>query len=496
MPQSVNKANSHILATGLLVWLAAGAVLAVVQFAIPDLAGRDGYYHIKLASLMRSEGLTLQFPWLPLSVLSAGEYVNHHFLFHILLIPFTFGDLILGAKLAAVVFGATAFAALWWLLANQRVPYAWAWALGGLALSEAFIYRLSMPRAQSLSLVIILLAMHFLFEQRLRALFIIGFAYVWLYDAFPLLIVVVLAHAAAVLAHTSKVNLRPLAYACGGILAGLVINPYFPKNLLFIARHLLPKLSDATSISVGSEWYPYDTGQLFANSWPVLVLLAVAIFALGWRGKRMSLRATTALLQTLAFGLLLFQARRFIEYFPAIALTFCAFSLSGITIDYRKSLARRARPWLAPAAAIVAVSALAFTTISARATMRSSAPAERYAGAAAWLQANTPQGSLVFQSDWDDFPELFFHNHHNIYLAGLDPTYMQLYDAAIYDLWVDTTQGDVADLSATITERFGARWAFTDLEHDAFIRAARNDPQMVEVYRDEYAVVYAIEGDD
>ncbi|MGF2075853.1 hypothetical protein, partial [Enterococcus casseliflavus] len=83
-----------------------------------------GFYHIKLAELMRQEGLTPTFKWLPLTILNAREYYDHHFLFHVLLTPFTFGDLRLGAKWAAVGFASLAFLAVWWLLYRQRVPWA------------------------------------------------------------------------------------------------------------------------------------------------------------------------------------------------------------------------------------------------------------------------------------------------------------------------------------------------------------------------------------
>ena len=80
------------------------SILAVVQFAAPNLAGTDDYFHIKFAQLMRLEGWKPAFPWLPLSVLNAQEYYDHHFLYHIGLIPFTTGNLILGAKWASVLF--------------------------------------------------------------------------------------------------------------------------------------------------------------------------------------------------------------------------------------------------------------------------------------------------------------------------------------------------------------------------------------------------------
>ena len=92
----------------LVLWLIFFASLAFVQFASPDLPDNDGYYHIKLASLMRTEGLKPDFPWLPLSILNENEFYDHHFLFHVALIPFTFGDLRLGAKWAAVTFASLA----------------------------------------------------------------------------------------------------------------------------------------------------------------------------------------------------------------------------------------------------------------------------------------------------------------------------------------------------------------------------------------------------
>jgi hypothetical protein len=80
-----------------------------VQFSTPNLPDNDGYYHIKLAEIMRTEGLKPAFPWLPLTILNAREFYDHHFLFHVALIPFTFDDLRLGAKFAAVIFAALAF---------------------------------------------------------------------------------------------------------------------------------------------------------------------------------------------------------------------------------------------------------------------------------------------------------------------------------------------------------------------------------------------------
>lgn len=96
--------------------------MAIVQFATPDMPDNDGFYHIKLAWLMRTEGLKPNFIWLPLSILNEGEFYDHHFLFHVALIPFTFGDLRVGAKWAAVTFSAIAFLSIWYLFHRQKIP--------------------------------------------------------------------------------------------------------------------------------------------------------------------------------------------------------------------------------------------------------------------------------------------------------------------------------------------------------------------------------------
>jgi hypothetical protein len=124
--------------------------------------------------------------------------------------------------------------------------------------------------------------------------------------------------------------------------------------------------------------------------------------------------------------------------------------------------------------------------------MARSQPAETYADASRWLRANTPPGSMVFQSDWDDFPRLFFYNTANVYVIGLDPTYLQLRDPELFDEWVAITRGEVETPGAAIRERFGASYAISDLRHTAFLRRAAGDPRMREVYRDTFAVIFEI----
>ena len=125
---------------------------------------------------------------------------------------------------------------------------------------------------------------------------------------------------------------------------------------------------------------------------------------------------------------------------------------------------------------LVLAAPITFTLQQARATMATSGPANLYAAASDWLTQNSPPGSLVFQTDWDDFPHLFFYNTHNVYTAGLDPTYSELYDPKLYAEWVKITRGEVKRPGPAIRADFGAAYVLTDLVHTAFIRVASADP--------------------
>ncbi len=79
-----------------------------------------------------------------------------------------------------------------------------------------------------------------------------------------------------------------------------------------------------------------------------------------------------------------------------------------------------------------------------------------------------------------------------MYLAGLDPTYFQLYDPDLYDLWVQITRGNLRNPSATILDRFSARYVHSDLKHQDFLENAYRDKGMMKVYRDDHSVIFEI----
>jgi hypothetical protein len=470
------------------------SLFTFVQFGTSALVDNDAYYHVKMGWLIRQQGLTPQFIWLPYTILRPDAFYDHHMLYHVYLSLFT-GDgqeqtMIAGAKMASVMMPSLACLAIWWLLRSQGVPWASIWVVGLFGLSEAFLYRMSMTRAQAASLLVLIVGLHWLLRRRHALLVPLGFVYVWLYNAFPLLLVVAGTYVIAGLFVERRFEWRALAYPALGVLLGLIVNPYFPANVGFIAEHLAPKIASTTTV-VGNEWYPYDTWTLIQNSGFALAAWILGALALGWRAQRMDRPTLTAFGLSVVFGFLLFRSRRFIEYFPPFPLILAALSIGPLIGEWIANRPRRQR--LAPIAMVaVLVVPLAIMVPKARTAMSRTMASETFAGASHWLRDHAPPRSMVFQTDWDDFPMLFFYNTSDIYTIGLDPTFMEQYDPDLFAEWVKITRGQIERPGASIRSRFGAAYVVTDLQHQAFLRQAAGDPRLTEVYRDQYAAVFAV----
>ena len=473
---------------------------SLVQYGTAGLAGNDGYYHMKMGYLIRTEGLTPDFPFLPLTILNEASYYDHHLLYHVYLAIFASIDpavdggfgLTQGAKMASILLPSLAFLAIWWLLKSQKVPYASLWAMGLFAISEAFLYRMSMPRAQSAALLLLVLGLHWLLRETYKWLLPLGFVFVWTYNAFPLLLVLAGVYVTAVFLLQQRFIWQALVYPLVGIMLGLLINPYFPQNIEFILGHLTPKLGESAT-RVGNEWSPYRTWTLVENSVGALLAFLLGVLALGWQKERIDKRTLVALGLTVVFGMMLFQSRRFVEYFPPFALIFLAFASAPILSEWQQRWGNSWQRLLLPAGLLfLLIYPLGMTIRDGRELLSNSKSADHYAEAALWLNQNTPAGSFIFQTDWDDFTRLFFYHDDAVYTAGLDPTFMELEDPARFDQWRDITRGNVEKPGVLIRDEYGADYVFTDLKHEDFLEVAAADSLLEEVYRDEYAVILAV----
>jgi hypothetical protein len=479
---------------------ALGFVAAFVLLAATEgLISTDDYYHSRAAAqIIEQRAIRLYFPWLPLTILSPTQFVDHHLLYHLYLAPWVYWGGIVGAKLAQSFVVAGVFVALWSLLRALKVRYVLLWSIGLLGVSSPFLYRILMVRTQGAALLLLLVALQLLFRRHYRWLVVVAFAFTWLYNGFVLLPAIAALYVLSVFISDRRVVWQALAYALLGTGLGLFINPYFPQNVVFIVSHLGEKVNVEASIRVGSEWYPYTTQALLENSPGALLALVAGVLAPSFFKARRSAVETTLLLVALLTLTMTFESRRFIEYFPPFALLFCAASWGRHAMQRPNEwVSVRFRPLISrvyPAGLALLLLLLTWTTVSAAyGDIQNAEDAGYMAGAARWLQEHTEPNTLVFQTDWDDFPYLFYFNTHNTYLVGLDPTYLQVAHPTLWNLWVPITQGAVERPSTLIRENFGARYIISDLYHEAFAARANGDPNMRLVYRDDNSLIWQIE---
>lgn len=494
--RALHAVTPRTLVHGVSAVALSGTLLAYIQFASPNIVGNDGYYHIKMAELTLQQGLPLPFPWLPLTILDEQGYSDHHTLLHILQAPFTvFADLGLASKWAAVALAVFACCVFYFFLVGYEVRYPFVWLLVLFASSPPFLYRLSMARGPSLGLAFQLMAMYLILKRRPVGLGIVAVLFVWAYNAFPLILLLVLIGLLTHYLVNGTVEYPLLLGASIGVACGLVINPYFPQNIFFLWDHIVPKLFVVNyATSVGGEWRPYNSWDFLSLSLGAHLAYGSAIFLTNREEWRRDAPRLFVFLAATLYAVLLFKSRRFVEYYPPVAVLLLAVGAR----DWLKTLDVRSIAWtdrkiggLIAASLLLAV-ALQATVQAAWHDIHRLPSSEAYKGGAEWLAYNTPKGARVFHTDWDDFPRLFFFNTHNTYIVGLDPDFMRLKNPHLYERWKDITRGRVRLPAKVIFQTFGCAYAFTDNKHQKFIALADRDPYMKKVYADRWTTVYRV----
>jgi hypothetical protein len=493
----------------LLIFLLSAAFFAWVH-ASPGFGDPDAYYHLEMARRTADAGPVREFPWLPLTTLSE-HFADHHFLYHLALIPFirVFGDF-LGLKIATVLFAALAVVALAFLMKayGVRRPLLWTPLL---FFAPAFVFRLLLTKATALALAAFFLFLVALRRRDRAAAFGISFAYVWLHGGWPILLAVALLDA---FFRRSARLLWPTAL---GLAAGLVINPFFPENLSFYWEQIVQIAVVGRrdpGVLIGVEWYPSEFASIFRSTASVFlpIIAALAILAAAvWSNQAARAgsapsaerRKDVVFVSALA-GIFLFMTlrqSRHLEYLVPITLLVGALlaETSLAAIDVRAILVRmRARLGSLAAPCIIAFSVFVglFGAHAAWQSKRMYAerhPWTRFEGAGAWLRGHVPSGETVFHQRWDDFPQLWYRAPDQHYIGGLDALFSYREDPARYWLWRDISDGRRRlDLAESIEKEFGARYVLLRMEPGPLRSLIKKDPSFERVYADTDAEIWRI----
>lgn len=477
----------------------------------------DGYYHIgwsqELWNSFKAGHWLPEFKWLPLTVLAPDQYADHHFLFHLLQIPFLwFFEPVTAAKVAAVFFSSVAIFSVFWMMYRYGVDYLLIWLLALLTCANPFFYRMSMAKAPPLTIIISVIGIWLLFERKYVWLMPLMFAFVWTYSLFPLLFIAALIWTLIIAWNERRFEWRPLAYTGGGMILGNLINPYFPQNLGLFWEHFVTKIKIGTdfAVPVGGEWYPYSGQELLTHFPVALVAMLVGYILFAPKKGKLPEKATFFLVFVTILLMSQFRSKRFAEYFPPFAILFAAFSwkefltppvtelpddfmrdiepfldadkpskaqelvrtlrlaavwalgliLAGVMfynfigLDFSTNERIQKTPWLSWLAGIKQIGLLS--------DIRGNEANDKYSRAMAWANQNIPEGERIFNCNWDDFPKMFFFDRKHSYVYGLDPNYLYSKNPELYRKLTDITSGKLEDAGPVIINDFGSHWVMTD----------------------------------
>jgi hypothetical protein len=500
----------------------------------------DGYYHIKWSSLLwenfRHGKWLPSFDWLPLTVLNPNDYADHHFLFHLLQIPFLwFFEPVTAAKVSTIFYSTLAIFSIYWMIYRYEIKHQLIWLAAILTCANAFYYRMNMGKAPPLTIIISVLGIHLLFQRKYVWLLPLMFAFVWTYSLFPLLLIAALIWTVIIAWNERRFEWRPLAYTFAGMVLGNLINPYFPHNLNLFLEHFLEKFKVGSDfvVAVGGEWYPYSGMELLTNFPVAMLAMVIGYILFVPRGSKIPEKAAFFLAFVTILLAAQFRSKRFAEYFPPFAVLFAAFSLQAFTMpaitglpedfnrelepyfdvdklnaaDVKWKIVRQAGVWTIGLALcalwvvnMVGLNKLGFDYGGLMNDIKTNESNDRYRRAMQWATGldatgaeNIPKGDRIYNTNWDKFPKLFFFDTKHSYVYGLDPNYLYSADPEKFKLLGDINDGKVDDPGPLIRDKFGSNWVFTDSKDNTDLVAKLLDSGWGEMaYEDDEARIIKI----
>lgn len=424
------------------------AVIALIfcflLLTYPGFAGADAFFHIKISTLMKENLNITEFPWLQHTIHKI-TYAESSFFYHFVpsllqrfLDPFT-------AQKVFMVFLNTALAAAFFLfLKKQQIKAPLIWTLVLLFSSSQFLFRINLARPISLSIIILLAASWLLFNKKYLWLSLLSFLYVWSYNAFPLILVLGIIYVFSEFIAHRKINIKPLLSITLGLFAGMVLHPSFPANFKFYYTHLLviPFTNGYSQVSVGAEWLPPLGKAYLLGSGILLFVWLFSLIAIKnhFSHLKKNPRIIFLVLSSIMFFIAMLKSQRFIEYFAPFGVITAAltYSLLSPKIAWEKIKGFLERKHLfhlkRELYAAGLILALAIVVSSGR-SLQQSASAHEFYGASQYLLAHSKPGEIVYNTAWDQFPQLFFWNSHNYYISGMDPVFMFVINEKKYWLY-------------------------------------------------------------
>ncbi|MDE2512378.1 MAG: hypothetical protein KGL74_14730 [Elusimicrobia bacterium] len=491
-----------------LEWLGAfalcAAICAAFQYQTPFLGEEDSYYHIRFAWLLRHHGFfRAGFHWARFSLWRDG-FSDGSIVFHLILMPFTFGDLMAGGKAATLLLSAFTFSSFFAVLTlnnvRGRLYWFWVFLLGG----GFYWWRMMVLRPQILSAALLLWSVHFLLKGNKKAFGALSFLYPLSYvAAFLPQVFSVVRWAYLKLVERRDERLLVLT-GLGAYALATLLHPYFPKNLRFFYVQnfyvMYLAMTRKVNLYLAGEFLPLDTRQLVGAHAVLIANLVAVFFVQLHRRKPLSERTRLMFPIALIVVLLTCGSKRFVEYSVPMTTLFCAFLSEDVFAGYDEAAFTRdyGRPGLALACAwLMALGAATGAEAFAVSGDFKNVRPPRFRELAATLAEKAPPGELIYTCDWDEPPELLFYNPQHDYPVLMDPTFMYYWNPAIWQTWFDTANARLPadEVVDALTNTFHARFGLCSSKFAALRRLIGADKRFTILAENQNGYVFQLRND-
>jgi hypothetical protein len=467
-----------------------------VIYGTKSLPSVDSYFHVQISEIMSQKGLVLKdFPWAVCSIW-ADSFFDKEWLFHVWLIPFIslFGKFA-GAKIAvlATVF---AVATAWGILLRQSGIRRHIFPAMCFMLFIAgclFFERLTFCRSYLFALIFLPMSLFFVLRGNRIGLMTVSYLYAISHTGSWQLLPVVLVFDIARRwkeKESFKITDFMSVWVLFGLIAGLILNPYFPANIkgIFIQNVMVLKIRlfgfGNDVIEQGFELYPMTLKRVMQGFIPVAFLTCYTIYDAVRKKKIFSMDWMTLslLVLTAVYFMLTILCQRFIEYFAPISAVFIL-SYWGRGENPLNSRLKKA------CFVLLFVGIAMITVLKLREVLYFDQP--KYAGAAEWIKRNTEPGEIVFTVDWDDSPMLFYGAPQQRYLVFLEPYFMYLHSPQKYRIWKKISDGKMLYAPEEIFSTFHSKVIFVSarrprlidkLDHDNHVKLRYAGPELERIY--------------
>jgi len=456
----------------ILVFFVFLVILAIMQFTVQQIIGFDGYLHVKAADVIKQEGFIKEFPWAENTIL-AGDYADIHILFRILLIPFTFFGLELGAKLASVFFGAICFTVFYWFLIENKIKFAFFWSLLYLFTAESLMYRFLLTRQMPLAIALLVLTIYFLQKRKYFFLGLSSFVFVLFYSGFVFQFFIIFLYLILTLIFSKKFEHhenplkdfqdakkgkaffvhKVLLYSLIGFVLGLLVHPNFPNNILMFYTQIFKVNLIANLYNV--EWRAWPFFEFLKNNVFVIFYFVVSIVFLV-KNKKLNKNKLFYVLLALFFLGFTLKSRRMQEYLVPFSILMFVFVLRDFVEKIDKN---KFYKFVKTGAVVFIIFLMVFNLYLLRKDVVNNSFLHNYDNCAEWMKESVPNDSLVFINAYA-FPYLFFKNSDLRYTHGMDLTYSYLYDAEKFERYIDILKGTIKGKKDWIVEDYSPDYLF------------------------------------